>query len=142
VTRLLPLLGLLPLLTNSSLAQSTTSYLCIPDKASGFAYNRSSHQWESAQFNVTGIKHILKKDTKGWIWIDFGRPSWPPLAYCEGPSENGFISCRGGYIVDFNIKNLRYLSVFTGGYVYGNLPPYTDEGADTPNIEIGTCSLL
>ena len=61
-------------LNEAAFAQGTESYLCIPDKSTGFSFDETTHQWNYARFSISGKKYILKSEANGWSWSEFGNP--------------------------------------------------------------------
>lgn len=129
---------LMVLYSCNSISQS--GYLCIPDLATGFAYQKNIDKWVTTKFNVSGEKYLLTKNNKGiWEWRNFGEKS--PGIYCEEDfNEYGYISCSGFSQISFNNKNLRFLKIYKIGYVNKGIAG--KEGEDTPSMEIGTCTPL
>lgn len=125
--------------TNSSLALSQTSYLCIPDLSTGFVYRKNLDKWTTTTFDVSKDKYLLSKSSNGmWQWKNFGKEN---SIECDGEfSKNGYLNCNKFEQVTFNKRNLRFIKVYNVGYV--NKGIIGNEGEDTPSMEIGTCSPL
>jgi hypothetical protein len=133
---------LLSLVISQAFGQDT--YLCIPNKRTGFAYNASTKSWEQTGFRTGDTKKILRRTNGQWKWhlfgekdspydcggVDFGRPDDFNIA--------GFIFCRvsGGHM-RMNKNSLRYVETHELGFIDGK-----DDKSLTPLIEIGTCSPL
>ena len=147
-------LGFVLMLNSSAMAAET--YLCIPDMATGFAFDKASQKWHPAQFKVSGEKHLLKRVANGATWNEFGS-TLPPIQFqCSDFNEWGSTFCSTpGATITFNEKNLRYQYIYPGSYITHGLPvPPKYSGVekdwitsmlhtpDTPSIEIGTCSNL
>jgi hypothetical protein len=128
----------------SAPAYALDSYLCVPDMATGFIFDRTSQKWHPAQFNVSGKKYLLKRVAKGAVWNKFG--SSDSADHCTDFNEGGYTFCTGLSNVTFNEKNLRYQLIYPIGYMSGGIAgPMNDlisALGDTPFIEIGTCSVL
>jgi hypothetical protein len=132
----LAILGALLMLGNPASADAPSGYICIPDKSTGFAYDKTTHQWDYARFRVDGKKYLLsKKASSGWTWTEFGVPDSFPLN-CSNINEVGFIFCQELLDIRINTKKLRYQIMYAIGYIG------TPEGNGDPAIEIGTCSPL
>ena len=70
------------------------------------------------------------------VWSKIGKNAYDLT--CGSPDQYGFTHCGSELAgVTFNAKRMRYMTVLFAGYVT-NEP----DGADTPNIEIGTCTAL
>ena len=125
--------------TNSSLALSQTSYLCIPDLSTGFAYRKNLDKWTTTTFDVSKDKYLLSKSSKGeWQWKNFGKEG---SLTCDGEiNEYGYLNCNGSEQISFNKKNLRFMLIYKVGYL--NKGILGNEGEDTPRMDIGTCSPL
>lgn len=125
--------------TNSSLALSQTSYLCIPDLSTGFVYRKNLDKWATTTFDVSKNKYLLSKSSNGlWQWKNFGKEL---SINCKGEiDEYGYLICNGMEQITFNKKSLRFIKIYKVGYV--NKGIVGNEGEDTPSMDIGTCSPL
>jgi hypothetical protein len=128
--------GLAALLTQGALAES--SYICVPDEAVGFTYDRASHKWNDTRFNVADKKYVVSHGLRGWEWYEAG--SSMPLAVSCVSNSAGFINCGGHEDIQLNTKSLRYQIVDSIGYT-ANPSSRFPEGWRTPRIEIGTCAI-
>lgn len=167
--RYLPLI--LILLAGSISAEDSNSgksYICIPDKSTGFVFNEKTKSWDQTNFRVEDTKYIVRPATKDdsgnlssgdkpllykyGVW-ELGDDS--STTYCmEGISEAGWLGCSFGMDFNFNIHSMRFMLMFTGSYVVSNIKfkwdendhvtsrRVADEGGDTPFIQIGKCSKL
>jgi len=126
---------LVALFSACSIVSAQTAYLCIPNGASGISWNASKKKWGHTNFNVSNVKHLLKKTGDGWEWSKFGQSSG---IKCDEINDYGYLNCTL-YFGDlrFNKKNLRYMTSYFIGYVDGK-----DNDDNTPNIEFGECSPL
>lgn len=121
-------------------------YLCVPDLATGFRYNKSSRGWEQANFKTDHKYIISKSDDKKSTYFKVNKIGeiYPWWGCAEGFNESGFLFCSGiGGEFKFNKKNGRYILANLIGYfvVLSDSPLFpTDEKSDTPFIEIGKCS--
>ena len=129
----------------STFAMAADAYLCIPEKATGFAFNKANKQWDEAIFKLGNEKYLLKKVDTKWMWSEFGTPEQPLLDTCEDPSYNGYINCHP-FLADISFlkSTLRFQIIAPAGYLNGSLiSKYNpEEGSNTPSITIGTCSPL
>jgi hypothetical protein len=108
------------------------SYLCIPDRATGFGFNKYQKSWVPLVFNVEQ-KILLKKTDRGWEWSEFGS-KYGKL--CGEMNEFGGLRCDLFFgEVLFNKNSLRYLETYIAGYVSGE-----DNNDNTPSITIGRCT--
>lgn len=113
-------------------------YICIPDKATGFKFNKADKSWNSTTFNVRNDKYVLSNSGGKWKWKPIGEKDYD-LSKCSDFNEYGYMNCDSlGVQVTFNRKNLRYQSIYSVGYVSAGIAGA--EGGDTPYIEIGRCS--
>jgi hypothetical protein len=131
-------------------ATASTSYVCVVDMATGFAFNKSHKQWECMHFNAD-TKYLLSQSTEekyAWVVKEVGSRSTIPEAVCvDDFNDVGHLFCEG-LLSEFRInkKNLRFLLVYPVGYWNDNREGMTTElrpeGTDTPYMAIGKCSLL
>ena len=118
-------------------------YLCIADKATGFAFKNG--KWVSGDFNTTDSKHIIRPLQDG----DFGygqqdftygvfKPGNPHnIQWCrKGDDDEMYLRCKGFGELHYSLKTGRYLKTYPFGYVKGD----DVGGSDTPHIEIGRCT--
>lgn len=124
----------------SAAVLSQNSYLCIPDLATGFSYQKNLDKWKISTFDVAKNKYILtKSNTNKWEWKIFGEEY--SNVNCDNTfSEHGYLNCNGFEQIQFNKKNLRFMKIYRIGYVNKGIGGI--EGEDTPNMEIGKCSPL
>ena len=139
-----------------SMNVSADTYLCIPEKSTGFFYTKSLKKWDYAKFTVED-KYLITKITPKDVSEDilghlkghqyqvkfFGEEGW--LSRCKDDfTEYGFLECHGDRLFRFNNKNLRYVRSSTYGYTNSNhVPDRPDETSAMPIFhEIGTCSKL
>ena len=125
----------------SHAAVAADTYLCIPDKSTGFTFNKVTHQWGEARFGVDGKKYFLKNDKGNWQWTESGDSERSPVR-CSNFNNYDSMSCTGFYEITFNRKSLRFQKIYADGYINNPDVIGTDkEGTATPYMEIGTCSL-
>jgi hypothetical protein len=120
------------------------AYICMPNGATGFAFNQSQKRWTQSNFRVTDEKKILKRINGLWQWEKFGEKFGSST--CGGDDFNkagdfnsaGFIFCSlaGGHL-RMSRNSLRYVETYELGFTNGK-----DEAGNTPFIEIGFCTPL
>jgi hypothetical protein len=118
-------------------AQPNDAYVCIPDKATGFSFNRQARSWEYARFSVKDEKYLLSREGDSWRWKRMGAQH---VQQCHPFTELGYTQCIGFSNVTFNRTNLRYMLVYQVGYVQAGISD--EEGKNEPYMEIGRCSKL
>lgn len=120
------------------------SFLCVADKATGFAF--IDGEWISADFNVSSVKHIIRKLDEESIErnikytygvFSFGGSELPNHK-CPAPRAliGGFVCDRGVGLFTFNTDTGRYLKSYPSGFTFG------DSVGGSPYIEIGHCSKI
>jgi hypothetical protein len=130
------------------------SYLCIPDRVTGFVFNKESG-WQTSNF-TTDQKYLLTRPNEderkilthlnkkaAWVVREIG--GHYPRAVCASEmNAQGFIFCDGLPDFKFNLKQNKYLSAYLTGYYNDDEEPDSPfaEGKNTPYIEIGKCSPL
>ena len=123
----------------SPVVADAQQYLCVVERAVGFAYK--SNSWENAHFKTENKYIISKGDGKGYKVTKVGDKN--ELVSCEKDfNEFGYLFCSGLPEFKFNKNNGRFLLAYLLGY-YNVLPQQnkiTDENSDTPYLEIGRCS--
>lgn len=146
-------------------------WLCVLDKAAGFAYDKNLKEWKGTTLATKEIKYIVRRSkyndmppsefmAKNMNWLD--NPHWNSQfpwaiaefgqdvgAACDNIFNNfGVLFCNNGiennYIL--NKSNLQFEEIYAGwGYIYqGHLSelPYKSDHPDTPHIAIGKCTPL
>ena len=100
-------------------------YLCIAEQTSGFRYDETIKTWKSATFK-TDSKYILRNKKEGEKFFDaeyklvvtFFGSDFRFASYSHA-NEYGYVHCNcfpdGGF--RFNKNNLRFLFVYSMGYV-------------------------
>ena len=122
-------------------AAAADSYLCIPEKSTGFTFNKGNRQWDMARFAVEGKKYSVKNEKGSWQWLESEDSDRSPVR-CSDFNNYDSLSCTGFYEIVFNRKSLRFQKIYGEGYVTSPETIGTDkEGAATPYLEIGTCSV-
>ena len=139
----LTILVLFAWLFMSTTALAAEQYLCVPDKTTGFSFNKVTKKWQYSNFENETKYVISKSNVKDYVFqvTEVGENS--PIARCESDFNNyGILFCSGYYEFKINKKNGRYLKVYVYGYYNVVLEEgkNIDEGGDTPHIEIGKCS--
>jgi hypothetical protein len=119
-------------------------YLCVPDKATGFFYNKNMKEWQTTTLNVSQFVISPSTDRKFAYRVkDMEEKALP--GYCDKDfNEAGILVCETfGGDLRFNKTNGRFLRVFEGAYYTVGIPgPFkeSDEDSGTPMIEIGKCT--
>jgi hypothetical protein len=116
-----------------SLVLAETSYLCMPDEASGFRFNPYQKSWEPVIFKVAQEKILLKKSDRGWEWVKFGHKYG---SLCKEMDKSLQCDIYVGEVL-LNRNTLRYIETYMIGYVNGS-----DNNDNTPFIAIGRCTPL
>ena len=134
-----------------SMQSTADNWLCIRDKATGFALQNGD--WVSGDFQA-GNKYMIKeasqqnKSIYGSVYQvhPFGDeyPSWVCGDFGSNEDAKGLLACDGyaiaGDSFKYNPSTGHFLTARTNGYVHT-----FDDGRvvdDTPAIEIGKCSKL
>jgi len=119
-------------------------YLCVAERATGFAYNEISKSWENMNFKTDAKYIISKSNAKGYSFKVTKVGEDNPEFECEkGFNEYGYLLCGEGIgEFKFNKKNGRFIKVYLFGYfnVLPEVNKFTDKSSDTPFMEIGKCS--
>ena len=122
-------------------AAAADSYICSPEKSTGFTFNKGNRQWDMARFAVEGKKYFVKNEKGSWQWLESEDTDRSPVR-CSDFNNYDSLSCTGFYEIVFNRKSLRFQKIYGEGYVTSPEAIGTDkEGAATPYMEIGTCSV-
>jgi hypothetical protein len=121
-------------------ALALDKYLCIADKATGFHWTGT--EWAQTTFKVDKDKYIVadldanrRHDdiTIGVTKLGDQRPSY----FCRDRDSYSTLYCTGGVNMRVNLKSLRYMQIYSEGYLEGD-----DNNNDTPYIQIGRCSKI
>src|SRR6266581_3355011 len=83
-------------------------YLCVPDKATGFAYDINSKDWGYTRFKTDKKYLIAPSKEKEYVYAFTEVGDKSPIAYCEKD-------------VKFNKVDMRFQMISSGGYVGGGL---------------------
>ena len=129
-------------LSATALAESSppNAYLCVSDFSTGFRYDKEAKRWGPATFRPSE-KYLVSQKSANDKWQVKPVGTDYPMAYCDkGFNESDILICDGVQEFRFNRKLLRFVSVYMLGYYV--LPSDGQEGGDTPNLIIGTCSSL
>jgi hypothetical protein len=119
-------------------------FLCVPDKATGFYYNRSTKEWDYAKLQTNKFMISPANDGQNAYTVTkIGAKDVP--GSCKNDFNNaGVLFCRGwGTEIKFNRGNKRYVRVYWAAYYNVGIPgpfPETDEDSGTPLVEIGKCA--
>jgi hypothetical protein len=148
---LISLTGVILLLAQSSPELPRDRWLCTGQAATGFEYDQASHSWRPTKFKPDGRFIIaalpVKSKTASFQWVIAPEGKAPiEGGFCGSEfAADTFLHCSGlGGTFTFNRRSQRYIHYSHGGYVsYApGVNDITDESADTPFIEIGTCTKL
>lgn len=119
-------------------------WLCVGEQASGFSFVPQQSRWIASLFHADHkylVRNVKPGDSRGSLTDSiWGVQRFGDLKghYC-GDFDIGFLDCETQFgRFRFNKPTLRFQVEQTFGY----LAPYPPEGADTPNIEIGSCSAI
>ena len=135
-----------------SMQSTADNWLCIADKATGFALENGS--WESGNF-TSGDKYMIKeasqssKDIYGSVYQvhEFGDdlPNWVCGDFVSNEAEGRLLVCDGystaGDTFKYNPSTGHFLATYTEGYVHA-IGGFDFVNGNTPNIQIGECSKL
>jgi len=141
------ILMLVGALTTLAHAQTPSSYLCVSDKATGFAFDKRAKQWNQANFYVENKYLIYRSTSKGHAWEVKKVGPLTSINICvDDFNFLGHLSCKGGER-EFRFSNasLRFTSTHLVGYWSDANPKvksFGEEGDEAPYIEIGKCSPL
>jgi len=131
-------------------------FLCLVDRATGFAFDKQSKSWKQANFEA-GEKYVLKRVKKSslseteqktagrpdpaWGVWEFGFPYGE--AWCsQDVDEYGALWCKGEIeLFNVNLRSHRFVRAYTGLYAQ-DPSQFPDEHADAPVVEIGKCTEL
>ena len=128
-----------------SMAGAGEQFLCVAEKAVGFAFDKKSSKWQKGEFEATGKYIISSADGDGYgmaVYRMGSGDSRPEAACKDGFNDEGYLECtsRGGNF-RINKHTMRYIRSDIWGYIEppGILGP---EGEHLPLIEMGECSLI
>jgi hypothetical protein len=111
-----------------------TSYLCIPDMATGFKLENG--KWDFARFDVSKDKYLVQQEfeAESYKVVEIGsaNPNHTGCLFSGSTMVCGDLYM--GFI--FNSDVLRYQRTYGFGYVNG------DSVDNTPLVEIGRCSKI
>jgi hypothetical protein len=116
----------------------------VPDKATGFTYNRDIKQWGYAVF--TPPQFVIQPAKNGHDTYDVKdvKENSPPGGCEKDFNDAGTLRCvTPGGELRFNRVNRRFVRVFEDAYYTVGLPgriKETDEDSGAPMIEIGKCT--
>lgn len=123
---------------------ATDSYLCVADLTTGFAFDSAKKQWGSAMFRSEKKLVVAKAKQKPYAWEVKEVGDNRPGATCEQDfNEAGNLFCSGVFDLRFNSRKLRFLYVYPIGYWSDDEKGgMSREGANTPALAIGKCSVI
>ncbi len=122
---------------------ATEQYLCVPDKATGFAYDAKKKGWGVTEF-TTNVKWVVappKNGKQAFVVTRIGEKR-PEYSCKEGVNDSGILLCSGFGGLNFNRNSGRYLRTQLGYFSVGVDADIEvdDAHAGSPLIEIGKCS--
>lgn len=117
-------------------------YLCIAELAAGLSFDEARKKWEPSPF-LADSKYIIAEPDESisslyeFVVTEVGLSSFSYVCVSEF-NDAGFIRCDGafGYFM-MNKTSGRFQSHYDYGYIEG---PEEDSRANTPYVQIGTCS--
>lgn len=111
-------------------------WICVADLSTGFKY--MDGHWQIVTFNVAKHRYIISQDaTETYHFIQVGESVGTECAL--GAYAANYIYCATGFDrATINTQTLRFSYSYFAGYVQG----VDSDSADTPMVEIGTCSPL
>src|SRR6266700_562863 len=117
-------------------------YLCVPDKATGFAYDINSKDWGYTRFKTDKKYLIAPSKEKEYVYAFTEVGDKSPIAYCEKDfNSGGYLFCNQLEIdVKFNKVDMRFQMISSGGYVGGGLGGLSEAKAGGLWVQIGKCS--
>lgn len=128
----------------------TGSYLCIADKATGFAFDETNNEWVTTTYNVSKHKYLISpisndhrfKDQFSYIVKNF--KTGEEEAYCDNEIDFfGDLKCKAyEYELHFNIISNRFIGYQLTGYHDVTKNGYIKDGDVSPYMEIGICSKI
>jgi hypothetical protein len=126
-------------------------YLCIADMATGFRYNEGSKNWEESSFRLKNSKYLISGLEKGAAYNVKHLGGSDVMSRCKDDfNDIGSLFCKGTFDIKFNKINGRFVLTYTFGY-FNVLPGIqsdsvsirkSDQGSETPFLEIGKCTLV
>jgi hypothetical protein len=114
------------------------SYLCVADKATGFALNKTTKEWHTIDINTEDSKFILSKSKlKGYSYDIKKLEEDYPMIRCKNEfTKYGTLLCERLMQFSFDKDTLSYHKRSPSGYWS---PAYKE---DTSYIESGKCRPL
>jgi hypothetical protein len=95
--------------------RAVEQYLCVPEMATGFAFNKTTKQWQTAKLSTGQFVISPSKDGKAAYGVtDIGDKGEGLPGYCDKDfNDAGILFCTtfGGEL-KFNKVNRRFLRVF------------------------------
>lgn len=133
-------------------------YLCVATAAGGISFDDVSKTWRGTMFAIDKERLIVRvtlvgkmqkspypgapNETAMGYKVEVAEPGNKSTVNCldaEGStvsiSQNGYLSCSDFEEFKFNFENLRYMSIYSFGFINGE-----NDNSDTPHITIGECS--
>jgi len=132
-------------LAAASAAVAQNSYVCVAERATGFALDKKTNQWSVTAFKA-GTRYVFSRSTypqyKWEVRVDGGKD---PVSWCaEDFNGAGNLICRGLQNMNLSRKSMRFISTYVMGYwndVLDDPSPANParEGMHAPRMEIGKC---
>jgi hypothetical protein len=118
------------------------TYLCIADMATGFRFDKPTKRWVTTQFDVSDDKYVLTQKDDEWTWTKIGT-EFVDCRQKKGFNSIGAFGCEFGTYSTLlmNRNTLRFQITAPWLYV-GPFGEESVEGANTPYIEIGRCTVV
>lgn len=102
-------------------------FLCVPDKGTGFAYNRTTKEWDYATLKMNQfLIEPAKNGRYAYTVAEIGKKEFPGNGWCKNDfNDAGLLFCEFGFggEIRFNRVNRRYLRVFYYAYYTVGIPP-------------------
>ncbi|MDP1609538.1 MAG: hypothetical protein Q8M11_00660 [Sulfuritalea sp.] len=125
-------------------AGASDSYLCTAELTTGFSFDSAKKKWTNAVFRSEKKLVIAKAKQKPYAWEVKEVGDARPGATCEQDfNEAGNLFCTGIFDIRFNSRKLKFLYVYPIGYWSDDdKGGMSREGANTPAMAIGKCSVM
>ena len=141
------LLGLVFIVLSVAAGAQADSYFCVADASTGFAFDKTTKTWESANFDVSDHEYILARSKiEGFAWTVTKVGDKHPTAFCKDDMRGDYAYMRCAFFgttFRFSSKTRRFMRVRADGYVRSDVWGLGGkEGDNTPLMEIGKCSPL
>lgn len=129
------------LISASAKAGAEERYICLAEKAVGFAYESTTAKWKETEFNVDHKYVISQVQRAKMEWRVNVISGVKFSTVCSRGFYNNFLNCEDPLLQSsffrFNRELMRYISVNISGY-HNDISLFRE----TPYMEIGTCSKI